>query len=92
MSAFDQAIEIELAPHIGLFRYLDVPGMIGRVGSILGTADVNIASMAVSRSRAEGLAVMAVTVDSPVSKAVADAIAAIDGFEQVWFVQLDIDG
>ena len=92
VSAFDQDIEIELAPHIGLFRYLDVPGMIGRVGSILGAADVNIASMAVSRSRAEGLAVMAVTVDSPVSKAVANEIAAIDGFEQVWFVQLDIDG
>lgn len=91
VSAFDQPIEIELAPHIGIFRYLDVPGMIGRVGSILGAAAVNIASMAVSRSRAEGLAVMAVTVDSPVSKTVADQIAAIDGFEQVWFVQLDLD-
>ncbi len=91
VSAFDQDIEIELAPHIGIFRYLDVPGMIGRVGSILGGAGVNIASMAVSRSRAEGLAVMAVTVDSPVPKDVADQIAAIDGFEQVWFVQLDLE-
>jgi D-3-phosphoglycerate dehydrogenase len=91
VSAFDQPIEIELAPHVGIFRYLDVPGMIGRVGSILGKADVNIASMAVSRIRAEGLAVMAVTVDSPVPKAVADEIAAIDGFEQVWFVQLDLE-
>jgi D-3-phosphoglycerate dehydrogenase len=92
VSAFDQPIEIELAPHIGIFRYLDVPGMIGRVGTILGANAVNIASMAVSRSRAEGLAVMAVTVDSPVSKPVADEIAAIDGFEQVWFVELDIEG
>ena len=91
VSAFDQDIEIELAPHIGIFRYLDVPGMIGRVGSILGGAGVNIASMAVSRSRAEGLAVMIVTVDSPVSKDVADQIAAIDGFDQVWFVQLDLE-
>jgi D-3-phosphoglycerate dehydrogenase len=91
VSAFDQDIELELAPHIGIFRYLDVPGMIGRVGTILGAAGVNIASMAVSRSRAEGLAVMAVTVDSPVPKAAADEIAAIDGFEQVWFVQLDLD-
>ena len=90
VSAFDQGLEIELAPYIGIFRYLDVPGMIGRVGSILGTANVNVASMAVSRSRAEGLAVMAVTVDSPVPKAVADEIAAIDGFENVWFVQLDL--
>jgi D-3-phosphoglycerate dehydrogenase len=90
VSAFDQGIEIELAPHVGIFRYLDVPGMIGRVGSILGASDVNIASMAVSRSRAEGLAVMAVTVDSPVATEVADQIAAIEGFESVWFVELDM--
>ena len=91
VSAFDQDIEIELAAHVGIFRYLDVPGMIGRVGSILGSAGVNIASMAVSRSRAEGLAVMAVTVDSPVPTDVADLIAAIDGFDRVWFVQLDLE-
>jgi D-3-phosphoglycerate dehydrogenase len=91
VSVFDQPIEIELAPHIGIFRYLDVPGMIGRVGSILGEAQVNVASMAVSRSRAEGLAVMAVTVDSPVPPEVADRIAAIDGFDRVWFVRLDVE-
>jgi D-3-phosphoglycerate dehydrogenase len=90
VSAFDQDLEIELAPHIGLFRYLDIPGQIGRVGSILGLANVNIASMAVSRSRAEGGAVMAVTVDSPVSPETANQIAAIDGFDQVWFAALDV--
>jgi D-3-phosphoglycerate dehydrogenase / 2-oxoglutarate reductase len=91
VSAFGQDIDIELAPHIGLFRYLDVPGQIGRVGSILGAAHVNIASMAVSRSRAEGGAVMAVTVDSPVDDAVVAEIAAVDGFDQVWFAALDVD-
>jgi D-3-phosphoglycerate dehydrogenase len=91
VEAFDQDIEIELAPHVGLFRYLDVPGQIGRVGTILGGADVNIASMAVSRSRAEGGAVMAVTVDSPVSPQVVREIGAIDGFEAVWFVDLELD-
>jgi hypothetical protein len=47
--------------------------------------------MAVSRSRREGGAVMAVTVDSPVSPDVVNEIAAIDGFERVWFVALDVD-
>ena len=88
LSAFDQDIELELAPHLGLFRYRDVPGQIGRVGTILGEARVNIASMAVSRSRAEGLAVMGVTVDSPVPPEAARAIAALDGFESAWFVTL----
>jgi D-3-phosphoglycerate dehydrogenase len=89
VSAFDQELEIELAPHMGIFRYLDIPGQVGRIGSALGQADVNIASMAVSRSRAEGLAVMAVTVDSPVPADAAAEIAAMDGFETSWFVDLD---
>jgi D-3-phosphoglycerate dehydrogenase len=89
ISAFDQDIEIEIAPYMGIFRYRDVPGMVGRVGSILGKANVNIASMAVSRSRAEGQAVMAITVDSPVSQGCVDEIASSEGFDQVWFVRLD---
>ncbi len=89
VSAFDQDIEIELAPNVGLFRYLDVPGMIGRVGTLLGEAHINVASMAVSRSRAAGHAVMAVTADSPVPPEVAARIAALDGFDAVWFVTLD---
>ncbi|HEX2504427.1 MAG TPA: phosphoglycerate dehydrogenase [Miltoncostaeaceae bacterium] len=88
VEAFDQDIEIELAPHVGLFRYLDIPGQIGRVGTILGLANVNIASMAVSR--AEGGAVMAVTVDSPVPPEVANQIRAIEGFDAAWFVDLDV--
>jgi D-3-phosphoglycerate dehydrogenase / 2-oxoglutarate reductase len=90
VSAFGQDIDIELASHIGLFRYLDIPGQIGRVGTILGLADLNVASMAVSRSRAEGHAVMAVTVDSPVPEQTVHEISAIDGFEQVWFASLDV--
>jgi D-3-phosphoglycerate dehydrogenase / 2-oxoglutarate reductase len=89
ISAFGQDIEIEIAPHMGIFRYRDVPGMIGRVGTILGRAAVNIASMAVSRSRTQGQAVMAVTVDSPVPPGCVESIAGSEGFDQVWFVKLD---
>jgi D-3-phosphoglycerate dehydrogenase / 2-oxoglutarate reductase len=91
VSAFDQEIEIELSANIGIFRYLDVPGQIGRIGTILGEEDVNIASAAVSRSRAEGAAVMAVSVDSPVPRDVAERIAALDGFEYVRFADLGAD-
>ena len=74
---------------MGIFRYRDVPGMIGRVGTILGKAAVNIASMAVSRSRTQGQAVMAITVDSPVPPGCVEKIAGSEGFDQVWFVKLD---
>ena len=45
-------IDIELAPLLVLFRYDDVPGVIGRVGTVFGEAGVNIANMTVSRSGA----------------------------------------
>jgi D-3-phosphoglycerate dehydrogenase len=91
VEVFGEDIDIELAQHIGIIRNLDVPGQIGRVGSILGRANVNIASMAVSRSRSEGGAVMAVTVDSPVPPAAVDELEAVDGFERVWFATLDVE-
>jgi D-3-phosphoglycerate dehydrogenase / 2-oxoglutarate reductase len=58
-------IELELAPLFVLCRYDDVPGVIGRVGTLFGEAGINIAGMAVSRSRRSGKALMALTVDSP---------------------------
>jgi D-3-phosphoglycerate dehydrogenase / 2-oxoglutarate reductase len=58
-------IEIELAPLMILLVYDDVPGVIGRVGSVLGEANVNIANMAVSRNNPGGKALMVLSVDTP---------------------------
>jgi D-3-phosphoglycerate dehydrogenase len=57
-------IELELAPLFVLCLYDDVPGVIGRVGTLFGEAGVNIAGMTVSRSRRGEKALMALTVDS----------------------------
>ncbi len=57
-------IELELAPLFVFCLYDDVPGVIGRVGTLFGEAGINIAGMTVSRSRRGGKALMALTVDS----------------------------
>lgn len=49
------------------FRYADRPGVVGTVGTILGGAGVNIASMQVARRQAGGEALMTLTVDSSVT-------------------------
>lgn len=63
-------------------RYKDMPGVIGKVGTVLGEAGVNIASMQVSRENIGGEALMGLTVDSeipgPVLHAITDAIGARD--------------
>jgi D-3-phosphoglycerate dehydrogenase / 2-oxoglutarate reductase len=89
---YGQSFNIELARYLAIFRYSDVPGMIGRVGTVLGEHGINIASTAVGRmpdhepeSPAGGgsgrLAVMVVTVDSPVPDDVIAAILALEGFQ-----------
>jgi D-3-phosphoglycerate dehydrogenase len=65
VSALGFELEMELSPRTVLLRYDDVPGVIGRVGTLFGEAGVNIANMAVSRTREGGKALMALSIDSP---------------------------
>jgi D-3-phosphoglycerate dehydrogenase len=65
VSALGFELEMELAPLLVFFRYDDVPGVIGRVGTLFGDAGVNIANMTVSRTRQGGQALMALSIDTP---------------------------
>jgi D-3-phosphoglycerate dehydrogenase / 2-oxoglutarate reductase len=76
VNALGFELEMELAPLLVFFRYDDVPGVIGRVGTMFGEADVNIANMAVSRDRKGGQALMALSVDSPPPPGLLDRLRA----------------
>jgi D-3-phosphoglycerate dehydrogenase / 2-oxoglutarate reductase len=86
LEAWDQRFDVQLEDHITLFRYRDVPGMLGRVGTAFGLHGLNIVSAAVGRQPDEGgsddgrLAAMAITSDTAVPHEVVDEIVASDGF------------
>ena len=87
LEAWGQRFNLQMDEgHLALFHYQDVPGMIGRVGTVFGEHGVNISAAAVGREppgydeSSSDLAVMAVTTDSPIPPAVIDAIVATDGF------------
>ena len=65
--------------HHMMVRNNDRPGMIGRIGTLLGEAGVNIAGMYVGRDEKDGTAVMALSVDSAASHEVAETIRGLDG-------------
>ena len=65
VSALGFELDMELAPLLVVFRYDDVPGVIGKVGRLFGKAGVNIANMTVSRTRQGGQALMVLSIDSP---------------------------
>ncbi|CAN2206598.1 SerA Phosphoglycerate dehydrogenase and related dehydrogenases [Candidatus Nanopelagicaceae bacterium] len=82
--------DLDLAPtdNMLFLRYSDKPGVVGTVGNALGTAKINIAGMQVARQSAGGSALMALTVDSPVTDAVADSVKKETGAELVRSVTL----
>jgi D-3-phosphoglycerate dehydrogenase / 2-oxoglutarate reductase len=85
LEAWGQRFDIQLEDYVTLFRYLDQPGIIGRVGTHFGEHGINIVSAAVGRhadpESTSPLAVMVMTTDSAVPQPVVDEIAALDGFE-----------
>jgi D-3-phosphoglycerate dehydrogenase len=70
--------ELDMAFHplMAFFRYDDRPGIVGIVGSLLGGADVNIATMQVARLSQGGEALMGMAVDSPIPADVLDRIVS----------------
>jgi D-3-phosphoglycerate dehydrogenase len=81
VQVFDFDMDIAPAPHMAFFLYEDRPGVIGKVGSILGDAGINIASMEVGRKAAGGLALMGLTLDSPIPPDVLSRISGAIGAE-----------
>jgi D-3-phosphoglycerate dehydrogenase len=74
-------IEAPLEGNLLVCGNLDVPGVIGRIGSILGDHGINIANFALGRQRTGAKPVKAlavVQVDVPVSSAVLDDLAKIE--------------
>ena len=64
-------------------RHRDVPGMIGKVGTILGEAAINISTMQVSRVNAGGQALMILATDRRTDPATIERLRAIEGIESV---------
>ncbi len=60
-------------------RHRDMPGIIGKLGSLLGIHNVNIASMQVGRKIVRGEAVMVLSIDDPIPSEVLASILSIDG-------------
>ena len=81
------AIDIELAPRMAFLVYDDVPGVIGRVGTMFGEASVNIANMAVSRTKEGGKALMAFSIDSAPPPELVERVGA-SGFDDAHFIVL----
>jgi D-3-phosphoglycerate dehydrogenase len=87
--ALGYEIEIGLEPRMLFVVNDDRPGMIGRLGTLLGEEGVNIAHMAVSRNRRSAKALMALTLDSTPGEELLERLRAEPGFVEVRFMVLE---
>ena len=81
-------IEMAPAPNMLFFEYEDRPGVIGKVGTILGQHRINIATMDVGRASRGGTALMGLTLDSGVGQDVIDEITSAIGGRAARFIVL----
>ena len=88
VEAMGFAIDIVPEKHTIFIRNEDRPGMIGKVGTVLGEHGINIGNMAVGRDVPGSPAIMAITVDEPVPDEVIRSLLKIPGFTDVRAVSL----
>jgi len=74
--------------HMMFTRHLDMPGLIGQIGSVLGENNVNIASMQVGRRIVRGDAVMVLSLDDPIPASLLALVHEITGIQEAHPVTL----
>ncbi|MFZ3208809.1 MAG: phosphoglycerate dehydrogenase [Geobacteraceae bacterium] len=70
----DYAVDFAPEEHMLILAYEDRPGMIGRVGTIMGRHDINIAAMNLGRREKKGEAMVILSLDSAVPPVVIEEI------------------
>ncbi len=80
----DYAMDFMPEPHMLLLSYMDRPGMIGKIGTVLGKHDINIAFMNLGRREKKGEAMVILSVDSPVPPPV---VAELQAATEATFAQ-----
>jgi len=84
----DYRLDMEPSDVMLITRHRDKPGMIGRIGQILGEADVNISAMHLGRSAPRADALMILALDEDIPAGVGEAIRAHEAVIDIWPIRL----
>ena len=72
-----------------VFEYVDAPGRVGTIGTILGEAGINITTMQIGTKPAEQCALVYATVEGDVDDAVLASLrAGLGDLKNLWYVKL----
>ena len=89
VTAIDEfPVNVPPTQHMLFTRHRDMPGIIGKLGSLLGEHNVNIASMQVGRRIVRGDAVMVLSIDDPIPSGLLKDVSGIDGIGEAYPISL----
>ncbi len=83
-------IEIVPALYTLMTTHLDVPGVVGKIGTLLGSEKINIASMQLGRKSIGGKAMMSLQVDNKISPETMQKVRDLGIFESAHFVDFGL--
>ena len=84
----DFPVNVAPTQHMLFTLHRDMPGIIGKIGSLLGSFNVNIASMQVGRKIVRGDAVMVISLDDPLPEGILSEITKVPGITNAYTVSL----
>ena len=84
----DYRLDMAPAEVMLITRHHDQPGIIGRIGGLLGAADVNISAMHLARSAPRADALMVLALDDDVPEGLADSIRDHEALIDLWTIRL----
>jgi D-3-phosphoglycerate dehydrogenase len=83
------SVDVPPSSHMLVVRNADTPGMIGRVGTLIGEAGVNIADMDVGTNDEGEAALMVLSTDAPVPDEAVERLRVVDGILDAKAIELD---
>jgi D-3-phosphoglycerate dehydrogenase len=81
-------IEVNPAGFLLIYRNIDRPGMLARVGTILSEHNINIAGVSLGRTAVGEMAMTVMNIDQEMQRPVLDELRRLEGVFDLWFVNL----
>ncbi len=83
---------VDVDPHarILICPHINCPGVIGKVGSIMGAAGINISGMQVGKTDIKGTNIMVLTIDNEISADVLAEVVSVQGIFDAKLVNFDV--
>jgi D-3-phosphoglycerate dehydrogenase len=81
-------VEVNPEGYLLVYRNVDKPGFLARVGSILAASNVNIGGVSLGRTGAGEMALTVMNVDDPIPEELLRKLGGLEGVSELKFVDL----